>query len=203
MIKKEFKRKTGFRDSTLIVIATEGQKTEPQYFDGLRLLYKNPKTHIEVLNRKTSASSPKHVIQELDKFTREYKLNRYDELWLIVDKDRWGDSELSLTIRQCIQKKYNFAVSNPCFELWLLLHLKDILSFTKTEIQKLNVCKKIKEKIKVILGSYNSSNLAADQFISYVNQAISRAKYLDTNINERWSTSLGSRVYLIAEKIIS
>lgn len=43
---EKFKRKTGFRDSTLIVIATEGQESEPQYFNELRLRYGNPKTHI-------------------------------------------------------------------------------------------------------------------------------------------------------------
>src|SRR5260221_11407935 len=94
MAKRQFKprvRGSGFRDAKLIVIATEGSKTEKKYFNDLASddRYRNPRVHVEVLERTSTASSPNHVIEELNKFRSVFKLNKFDELWLVIDVDRW------------------------------------------------------------------------------------------------------------------
>jgi hypothetical protein len=133
MTKREFKplvRQTNLRDARLIVIATEGTKTEPKYFHDLAhsSKYRNSKVHVEVIKRDESSSSPRAVLRELDKFKSDFNLSETDELWLVFDIDRWGE-QVSEVAQECIQKKYHLAISNPCFELWLLLHHSDLQSY--------------------------------------------------------------------------
>jgi len=118
--RRDFKRKSGFRDSRLIVIAAEGEETEKRYFEGIKARYDNPRIHVEVLERLDSASDPAKVIKALDQFRSDYKLRKgHDQLWLVIDVDRWGNQKLSLVSQQCIQKCYQLAVSNPSFEIWI------------------------------------------------------------------------------------
>jgi len=122
-IRKPFIRRTGFRDAKLIVIASEGQKTEKMYFNDLKDEYARSSLHVEVLERFVSASSPSHVLACLNKFKTKYRLRRDDELWMVIDIDRWTEQNLSDVAGKCRDKGFLIAVSNPCFELWLLLHL--------------------------------------------------------------------------------
>ena len=74
--KRSFTRKSGFRDSKLIVIATEGVKTEKKYFSDISTHFKNSRIHVEVLIRDDdSLSSPEHILEELNKFYSEYGLS--------------------------------------------------------------------------------------------------------------------------------
>lgn len=197
LIKKPFKRTTGFRDARLIVIATEGEETEQIYFNGLKAEYRKPSIQIEVLERTTGGNSPKHVQQELDGFKKRYHLVTGDELWMVVDRDRWAEQHLSEVAQRCIQKGYFLAVSVPCFETWLLLHISDV---RHKDFDGLN-CEQIARKIRGILGSYNKSNPDLDAFMPHVKKAIERAKKLDGNPEDRWPQKSGTRVYLLAEKI--
>lgn len=47
----------------------------------------------------------------------------YDEVWCVFDVDEHAraDADRQLAANEAV----NLAVSNPCFELWLLLHLAD------------------------------------------------------------------------------
>ncbi|HEY83828.1 MAG TPA: RloB domain-containing protein [Chloroflexi bacterium] len=195
----------------MIIIATEGTNTEKKYFEDLASpeYYHNPRVHIEVLQRLTTASSPEHIIKLLDQFKRQFRLNKYDELWMVIDMDRWGDAKLSNIATQCKQKQYFLAVSNPSFELWLLLHIKSLADYTQSELEEFIENKKINRRTKLekelvkILGSFNKNNPDTSQFLPYVDIAIDRARGRDTNPDHRWPISLGSRVYLLAENIIN
>ncbi len=213
MSKREFKpryRSNNVRDAKLIVIATEGANTETKYFQDIISpeYYHNSKVHVAVLNRETTASSPEHIIKLLDKFRREFQLNKYDELWMVIDVDAWGDNKLSLIAAQCEQKGFYLAVSNPSFELWLLLHLKSLNEYTQTELDEFLENKKVSRKTKLerelsnLLGSFNKSNLDTTPFLPHVNKAIDRATKLDINNKHRWPVGLGSRVYLLVGRII-
>ena len=68
------KRRSGNRDAKLIVIATEGTKTEKKYFDSLVEAYFIPNIHVEVLDRINGGSDPKTVLKTLDNFRKKYSL---------------------------------------------------------------------------------------------------------------------------------
>lgn len=198
LITKPFTRRSGFRDATLIVIATEGDRTEPIYFDGLKEKFHKPSLHLEVLRRTDpSLSSPEHVLRELDGFKREYKLGKDHELWMVVDRDRWPELTLAEVARQCEQKRFYIAVSNPCFEFWLLLHHTDWPSSAAHPSSK-----EMEELLRNEIGSYSKNNPVIEKLIPKIDDAIERAENLDENPADRWPQRTGTRVYLLARKII-
>lgn len=202
--RKDFKRKSGNRDAKLIAIATEGDKTEKVYFEGLLSFpqFKNPRIHVEVLPKLSRASSPKHVIAVLNDFNGKY--NRYpgDQLWLVIDVDRWESKMLKIVTQECQQKGFNLAVSNPCFEFWLLLHLVDYnLVYSVEKKKNLSSCRNVNKELKEILKGYNKLNLKIEYFIEGIKNAIVRGKRLDDG--NRWPQSSGSQVCYLVENIIT
>lgn len=52
-------------------------------------------------------------------------LKSSDEAWLVVDKDQWTEEQLRQLHQWSLQQaNYGFALSNPKFEYWLLLHFE-------------------------------------------------------------------------------
>jgi len=120
-------------DSFLIV--TEGTVTEPVYFELLRESLQLSTVTVKVMPGK--ASDPRHVIQsaadEVKKLARRVRqkkvaateLKSFDHVWAVIDTDvairlrYWND-----VIQKARDLKVKLAHSTPCFEYWLLLHLK-------------------------------------------------------------------------------
>lgn len=208
-------RREAFRDARLIVIASEGKDTERIYFKALAKEYANPRVHVHILKRsedEKNNSSPEHVLEQLNEYKCQYELEADDELWLVTDKDHWTEAMLSRVATECMQDvSMHMALSNPCFELWLLLHLVDVSSLTPEE-QRLWMENRRKSKssnpyLKVLLrqkmGSYHESAYDVLTLIQHVEVAIERARLLDKNPADRWPQTLGTRVYLLAESVMN
>ncbi len=212
--KREFlsrKRKSGIRDPKLIIIATEGSNTEPIYFKDMaspRYFY-NPRIHVEVLEREGTKSAPECVIEALNQFSDEYHYEEgLDELWLVVDTDDWGDEKLADIATKCQQKGYEMAVSNPCFELWLLLHVTSLSEYTDETLDEFRENRRqgdrtrVERELVVLIGEFSKSSLKTEHFLPHIEDTIARARELDEYPEHRWPNDLGSRVYLLAEKIM-
>lgn len=200
--KRPLNRISNVRDSKLYVIATEGELTEKLYFLELSLKYRNPRVHVEILDRLNSNNSaPNHVLMQLDKFKKEYHLKKDDELWMVIDLDRWHNSLLSDISKQCIQKKYNLAVSNPCFEIWLILHVSDFNDCFASNFEELK-SNDFEKELRRLLGSYNKAKPDFSEILPNIEVAINRAKALDIDPDCRLPKTFGSRVYKLVEKII-
>lgn len=122
--RRKFQRPLGQRRyRKLFVIATEGVKTEPQYFS----IFNNHHAIIRLhCLRGSHASAPLHVLKRMQDYLKKYGMSVTDEAWLVIDKDQWTDQQLSQLhawSESCQQ--YGLAVSNPKFEYWLLLHFED------------------------------------------------------------------------------
>jgi len=112
-----------------LLIVCEGKITEPKYLAALRYEHKNrlvdiefvpdggvPKTLVEyAVERKRGAD--KEARRTRDSF---YK---YDEVWCVFDVDE--HPRLAEAKQQATDNGLILAISNPCFELWLLLHFRD------------------------------------------------------------------------------
>lgn len=208
---RPFIRESAFRDARLIVIASEDTKATVSYFKILvsPSYYQNSKVHVEVLTREDNASSPEHTLRQLAQWSEEYQIAEGDELWLVIDVDKWGQKALSQVAQQCLQKGFLLAVSNPAIELWFLLHLEDIETYNSTLKKELLDNAKVsanrtrlEQAILDILGSYNKSNLESNHYLPHLQEAIDRAKRLDIRPEDRWPQQLGTRVYLLAQSII-
>ena len=208
-------RREAFRDARLIVIASEGKNTERIYFKALAKEYTNPRVHVHILKRsedEQNNSSPEHVLKQLNDYKGHYELESDDELWLVVDRDRWTEAMLSRVATECTQDNFmHVALSNPCIELWLLLHLVDATLLTSEEEQlwmenrrkSKNADPYLKVRLRQEMGSYHESSYDAKMLIEHVDVAIARAEALDKNPADRWPQTLGTRVYLLAESVMN
>jgi len=198
----------------IIVLAYEGNITEALYFEKLKenVRFNDELIHLLSLKRKKgdTYSAPKHVFNKLKREAKdEFNFKSPDELWMIIDRDEWTNiPEISTLCKN--EGNFYLALSNPCFELWLLLHVKDISEYDEQELKAIFENKKIpnsrKTYLKRLLGEffedgYNESRPKPLRFFPHIDIAISRAKTLD-NLNEDYPTNLGSHVYKLVEKII-
>ena len=191
------------RDARIFVIATEGTDTEPAYFRGLqeREVIDRSRVHIEVIAtpREDGTSAPKHVIGRLDAFASRYRLlTGLDELWLVIDVDRWPAQQLSEVAQAAAQKRFELAVSNPCFELWLLLHVADAPAALHSSAE-------CETELRRVLGAYNKANpdLAIFARRPAVEAAIGRARALDPGDASRWPHATGSHVHRLAARLLT
>ncbi len=112
-----------------ILIVCEGKKTEPSYFDGLRTLERARTVDIEIDN---TGGVPKTLVERATAKKRESRKNtrrggdpnlQYDEIWCVFDVDE--HPKLAEAKKQAKDNEIKLAISNPCFELWLILHFRD------------------------------------------------------------------------------
>ena len=193
-----------------IIIAMEGSKTEPRYFDSLikKLELRNEKSlHVKLLKRSKTDSSPLNVIASLDKERREiekeYGKHEKDEFWAVIDRDNWPPETLDKIASQAEDKKYRLADSNPCFELWLLLHHKRLSELKGLEGRAATGgCDSVKRELKKFDENYNKSKYNTERYIEKIGNAIQNAKETDTESQVRWLNSIGTRVYLLAQSVI-
>lgn len=219
--RKELIRPSGFREAEKIfVLSFEGNVTEPRYFDGLRnSIYFNDCGRIELvpLTRKQNekiGSNPKAVKQILNKAKADYALNANDEFWMIVDRDDWETMhhiDFDQIIEECKDEKNFFmALSNPCFEFWLLLHNpKFQLDTLNEEERKLlwenpkisNKHNYIEKALSDVLGFSYVKRIKFAWFSDGIYDAIDRAKAMHVE-GESYPKSFGSDVYRLVEKIV-
>lgn len=196
----------------IIVLAFEGNNTERLYFKELKedvrfndeLIY----LHLLIRDTKDTNSAPKHVFNQLKREAKdEYDFDTTDELWMIIDKDRWRN--IPKIIELCKTEGNMFvAGSNHCFEFWLLLHIKNYDEITEEERKELTKNSKVSNEKRYIdkyladiLGDgYNKNNPRPKRFLSNIKLAIQQAEILDAK-REDFPSNLGSHIYKIAKKI--
>jgi len=206
-----FRESNTYKRDKIFVLAFEGNKTEDKYFSEFKdsNKFNDELIYLHILKRDDddTNSSPKHVFNKLKREAKdEFNFNADDELWMIIDTDRWKN--IPEIIQDCNELENMFvAVSNPCFEFWLLLHLKNIEEYNEDELFLILENKKVTNKknyvdtkISEILGSYNKSNLNAAEFLPTLERALAQAKKLDT-AQEEYPTKLGSHIYKLIEKV--
>lgn len=207
-----FRQSNTIEKEKIIVLAFEGNDTEQIYFEEFKdsEKFNDELIYLHLLKRpkENTNSAPNHVFKKLKKEAKdEYNFNENDELWMIIDTDRWKN--ISEIIEECKKLKNMFvAVSNPCFEFWLLLHIKSITEYSIAELDLILKNSKVSSKknyidvkLTEILGSYNKSDPKPERFIPYLRKAIDQAKELDSE-NEEYPKKIGSHVYKIIEKLI-
>lgn len=192
-----FQRKHKIRETKkTVVIATEGEKTEKIYFDvWKRKVQKN--LNIRILETKGGGKSPIGILRRLKKFLAKntnYDTRYGDEFWIVIDRDTWEETELLEVFQECTDCKYNFAVSNPCFELWLNFHQENP-NTPKT-------CAECEKRLTRLFGTkYNKSDYDAEKLIEKADHAIEKAALLHLDKDEPFPKDTGTHVYLLVKKL--
>ncbi|HYW06041.1 MAG TPA: RloB family protein [Longimicrobium sp.] len=113
----------------LLLVVCEGQVTEPQYLGGFGQARGANTVRLRV---EAPGGDPRALVQRAVELrdeaaaraTRERDDNvAYDEVWCVFDVD--DHARLRAARELAERMDIGLAVSNPCFELWLILHFRD------------------------------------------------------------------------------
>ncbi len=116
--KGDFRRKGPSREPRRTVyIICEGDKTEYSYFRAIRRELRLRSVHIEIDPGSRSGSDP---VRMVDYALAKQQAEDYDAVWCVFDDD--GRCRASEALQMAEDADMGVAFSNPCFELWYLLH---------------------------------------------------------------------------------
>lgn len=183
------------RDASLVVIASEDTHAVRAYF----MRFQPRRVQFRVLPTENGKSAPQHILEKLDEFRSEFHLVEGDQLWYCGDTDHWVAANhvgnLVQVLQRCLKAGYHVALSNPCFELWLLLHFMEM----PAEAGK---CQDICKKLSMAAGGYSKSRGCHTPITSeMVHRALERAAKSDAGTAEIPATPT-TRIYRILDLLI-
>ncbi len=104
----------------------EGKNTEPLYFEAIGRSCASTLVDIRSVRAagvpQTIAERATDHIRSLPR-RRKHSFEERDQVWAVFDRDEHERFEDA--VRRCWEGGVQVARSNPCFELWLLLHERD------------------------------------------------------------------------------
>jgi hypothetical protein len=173
-------RRPPYRDPRpTILIVSEGTKTEPQYLLGIKNHARNPRVDIRFAD---SHGVPTTLIREAKKLKLDaLKLAKrekddnlaFDSVWCVFDvDDHPGVANVKEMARD---NQIDLAISNPCFELWLLLHYRDSPGMQHRQ--------RIYELLREHVPTYNKI-VDFSIYVDRYQEAIRRARQLDQLAHE-------------------
>lgn len=190
MPQREFKRTRGAprrRPIPRLLVVCGGVRTEPAYVDGLVKYLENPAVAVTL---RAKGVSPAHLVRAAVAH-RGRSPGEFDEVWCIADVDEFDITE---AVRLAASHRVSMAISNPCFELWLLLHHEDCRSFLASYDA-------VRSRLTRHLRHYDKAALNFADYADGLLAAVARAKALDpdcTNFARNPSTSM----WRLAEQIM-
>jgi len=99
----------------------------------------------------------------------DHQNDDFDEIWCVADVD---DYDIVAAAKRASELGVQLVVSNPCFELWLLLHFESCAAH-------LNRCKDAERLLKRHLPAYRKAALRFRDFEAGLVQACDRARRLE------------------------
>lgn len=180
----------------MILIATEGARTEPIYFSELKARHRDVVTVI-VSKGREGQSNPQRVLDRLlEAIEKQATWTKRDQAWLAIDTDAWStDERQSLINRIANDSRLHLAISNPCFELWLVLHFQDTWPGA--------TCKDLEQRLRKrdALGAYSKNNYDVSTLIHLIDSAIERAERCDKTPEGHWPEPGQTQVYKLVSQI--
>jgi len=191
------------RDYKLFAIACEGGKREPNYFKIFR--YISHRISVDIVDDivsdnemniiNSNKSAPKWVLDRAVKYIEKEGLSKEDDLWFVMDKDRWSDAQLREVSDYCnLYPNWHIAISSPCFEVWLYFHKRK----HKPDREKFPTCNSLKNEI----ASFSSGGYHPLKYIPDFVEAVENSKNNDSNKDFFLPNPHESKVYLLGEVLM-
>lgn len=221
--------------SKIIFLSCEGSVTEEEYIEVLLNIYDGVKGRVQLIsvaedevhtlpkkrtreqNQVLGKSKPWQLVERINKFKEEkeakYEFSKYpeDEFWIVSDVDDNLDNhetEFKNAIQECEEKGYKYAISNPFFEIWLLLHHDEVSEddrkyavtkthpYESTDHFRIRLTEKgapLKDQKHLTFEHYSDEKIRL---------AVQRAKELVKGKEEKIPSDYGTYVYQIIEEIL-
>ena len=171
MIRREptRRRTRPFRSARRIILVIIGaEKTETGYLKGLR-------GHLQLSNVAMKVvEKPGSPLQLVEYARASFSLDDFDEVWCVTDVDHYEreGGKVTAALAAAAKAGISLAVSNPCFELWLLLHHEECRGHCPH-------CGAVTRRLQKRVPEYNKTRLRFADFANGVESAIERAKALE------------------------
>lgn len=123
----DLKRRAAKREpKRRFIIFCEGAKTEPAYFNALRQHCSSALIEVKPLPAQGVPDTlTKNAVAEAKRLRRGGidSLGQRDEVWAVFDRDE--HPKFDEAVQRCESNRVGVGRSNPCFEVWLILHFED------------------------------------------------------------------------------
>ncbi len=188
------------------ILFCEGKNTEPAYFSAIGRVWNDALVSIE---SRDGIGVPIKIAREAVAFARSEGLaqggrrprNRFekrDEVWAVFDRDNHQKYEEA--VRLCETNGIRVARSNPCFEVWLILHEQD---YNRPDDSK--KAQRVLEQLRPEYDRAGTKVPDCDEIVARVRDAEERAQVLllrrqdEMQPHGRPSTTVGNLTKAIRE----
>lgn len=139
-------------------------------------------------------SAPKNMLARLHKFLPENSMESGDQIWFVLDVDRWKRESIEDLRNLCAgYQGWGIAISNPCFEVWLYFHKGD-----PRQIEAKNP-----KDFKRLLDTLHPSGYSVEDFTPLISIAAIGARQADPTPDhdypDQWATT---KVYHLADEML-
>lgn len=153
------------------LLVCEGTRTEPSYLNGMRHLWRSL-IELEI----SPGGTPKTLVERAVNLKREAEREakkdtnaQYDEVWCVFDIDE--HPFVREAKQQAEANDIKVAISNPCFELWILLHFQDQRAYIERDCVQ-HLCHRH-------LPKYEKKTVPCERLLPLYDDAVDRARKLD------------------------
>lgn len=155
----------------------EGKNTEPAYFEAIKHAYPSTQIYVRI---ERGVGVPHTVAEKAIVFAKSEGLARNsrrkrdsfeegDEVWAVYDRDE--HPRFQEAVDRCEQHGIKVGRSNPCFEVWLILHVLDYdQPNTRHQVQK------VLQNLRPDYDKKGSKILDCDDLVSRVQDAEQRGE---------------------------
>lgn len=189
------------RDCRLFAIACEGSEREVRYFEQFKVL--SSRIDVYMIQDRNEAgeiigsrnSSPDHVLKRAERFVQSMGITGEDQVWIVIDVDRWPMQKIIELKRICSSRNWNLAISNPCFEVWLAYHHCSELD----SVGDVNTS----SEFKTLLATLTSGGYSPELYAPLAWTAKCNAEKADRNPEEWFPEKKRTKVYRIIGNMVS
>ncbi len=154
--------------TSLFYILTEGEKTEPNYFQSS--MFRNDRTFPKINPGKCPGNDANGLKQWAESIMKT-DFVKGDRIWIVLDKDENDLQKLHNLKEWCEENDVGLAFSNPCFELWLLIHF----NYVDSSMNKEDLIAKLTQNLR---EQYDKSKDYSHIFSEKIETAVRNARTL-------------------------
>ena len=192
---KRYRKNRNIDYKPVIFLVSEGRKTEPQYISGV---FKEfgfcGRYAINYCGTKENQNTPVGLLKRAKSLIPEIK-SSLDQIWILVDKDNNSNESLEALTREVQKIKQCYcAISNPCFEYWLLSHFQNVT------VNNVHDCFK---QLSKYLPEYDKSIKIRYFTRDKVLVAIKRNKERANACGGDFINHRGSSIYILLESLLN
>lgn len=221
----------------IIFLSFEGEVTETEYFERVSDLFDAIKNRIHVISVAEDAVNtdlkfrtpeqakllgrgrPEQLVERIDWFKQnyddEYEFDKHpdDEFWIVTDvDDNWSEQRIDKwkeTVNLCAERHYQYVISNPFFEIWLLLHHDDATdddkAFAVTDKHSYEPTTHFRGRLRKLGAPLKGKKhiRKEDYSIENIWKATERAKNLHVDKADLAPHYFASTMYLLTEKLFA